>query len=66
MRTLLRNTLTKGRLKFLKYYESFKFMFCEGKILVMVCYSSDYSRDATLCPFLRIIGNADVIAGPGM
>jgi len=41
MRTVLGNTLTKGRLKFRKYDESFKFMFYEGKILVMVCYSFD-------------------------
>ena len=62
MRAVLGNTLTKGRLKFRKYYESFKFMFCESKILVMVCFSSDSSRDGTVCPFLRIIDIIDVIA----
>jgi hypothetical protein len=66
MRTVLRNSLTKGRLKFRKCYESFKFMFCEGKILVVIRFSSDSSRDATVCPFLRIIGITGVIAGRAM
>jgi len=66
MRTVLRITLTKGRLKFRKYYESFKFMFFECKVLVMVRYSFDSSRDAALRTFLRIIGFTDVIAGPAM
>ena len=66
MRNVLRSTLTKVRLKFRKYYESFKFICCEGKILVMGGYSSDSSRHATVCPFLRIISVTDVIAGPGM
>jgi hypothetical protein len=64
---VLRNIWTNIRLKFRKFYGGFKFMFCETKILVIVCYFSDFSIDITVYSYLPIIGNiTDVITGRGM